>query len=852
MATIGSTNISFNGLKVSWGTVSYIGGSDPGSAISLDDFRGGAFTDGTSVPARGEISIDDFKNKTFGKGDGRIYNTDSFQVYSTWSASPTILIGTTADSTYSGSETAYKRVELTSPQAVTYGTILVTPNAADSNTSPGIIVDRSNDNVVSEVTLWLKTVSATWSAVQWGLIAKDMILDNWSSQLQYMDDRHGSYRDALRFHGYGFHNFAGSRDDITSSSTIVSPQYKNDTYGTNLTTNFHNIIGKTAGTIPSSNVTSGSGESAHYFYGANYRNYLSYRGPGIDGHNLGMKVKWYSTTIQANIFTNSNIITPVSSSWSTSDLTNVFSGMYVSGTGIPETYGCFIGDIHTNYMELYRERGVQTLTTLNASARADNVTLTISGYLYWTLATTDTYSNPVILGPPHTVLPRYQAISPGSNTSNEITEWGMFIGDTNNTNNTFEYDIRNTDPTGTTFDYSVVYGTGTVPFISWKYSEYINSSYISQGNKSTNVQSVTFDLSGSGYAGCSVIGYMGMIVFKYISGSSFTGDIQILEVTVNGVVSNIGEGTVYPSWQRNNTINIQTYPPSDGWESVPEASNDQGEFARRTAAGTPSGSTGVDPNGGFADSYIYFEASTAGYANKTAYLRGPLTRLTSNSITVRFFAYGAAMGTLYAGVELFGTIMYEFAINSTPSWRRDMYVISSHLSYIYPISSGYPFTSLSSANINWRTNSMGARIQFLVAGQVVALGAQCVNGGYMSIFPDGDYTAAAGPVSVAGTNSTSTTLNYRYTTLTTPLIVAANSIYRTSFTNPTGGYGYHIITTYYGTDTDSGNMTLISGVLAPQYEADGTTPKTSTIPIYPSGTNSGTNYGATDLIFVAD
>ena len=44
---VGSSNISFSGLRESWGAASYVGGSDPGSGsnsnISLSEFRGATF-----------------------------------------------------------------------------------------------------------------------------------------------------------------------------------------------------------------------------------------------------------------------------------------------------------------------------------------------------------------------------------------------------------------------------------------------------------------------------------------------------------------------------------------------------------------------------------------------------------------------------------------------------------------------------------------------------------------------------------------------------------------------------------------------------------------------------------------
>ena len=89
-AYIGTSNISFSGLRAAWSATGYAPGSDPGggsnSNISLSEFRGATFTEGDPVPASGEISIkDDFKGRTFGsQSTSIVYNTGSFRVYSNW------------------------------------------------------------------------------------------------------------------------------------------------------------------------------------------------------------------------------------------------------------------------------------------------------------------------------------------------------------------------------------------------------------------------------------------------------------------------------------------------------------------------------------------------------------------------------------------------------------------------------------------------------------------------------------------------------------------------------------------------------------------------------------------------
>ena len=59
-SSVGTSNITFLGLRNNWNEVSFSGGSDPGTTnISLSEFRNATFTDGTTVPSTGEISIKD-------------------------------------------------------------------------------------------------------------------------------------------------------------------------------------------------------------------------------------------------------------------------------------------------------------------------------------------------------------------------------------------------------------------------------------------------------------------------------------------------------------------------------------------------------------------------------------------------------------------------------------------------------------------------------------------------------------------------------------------------------------------------------------------------------------------------
>ena len=82
-ASVGSNNISFkdsglgpgktgNSLFEALKAGGFSGASNPGSTnISLGDFYGADFTDGTSAPSTGNpISVSDFRNKTMGSSGG--------------------------------------------------------------------------------------------------------------------------------------------------------------------------------------------------------------------------------------------------------------------------------------------------------------------------------------------------------------------------------------------------------------------------------------------------------------------------------------------------------------------------------------------------------------------------------------------------------------------------------------------------------------------------------------------------------------------------------------------------------------------------------------------------------------
>lgn len=646
--TVPSTNISLKDeLHLKWISANgheLIGTSETSGPYKMSDLRGALFTDGSTIASTGPIKISDIKGKHFAQK----FNTKDKTIHSTNSAHNTRLYGTTAHEDNSGSgNTSNRRAKLQSGQLSSkpYSIMLITPHGRGSSDSPGLVVNRTAADVVDEATIWFKAVSHNVPlAVQMGIIKKDNDL-TWSQQLSYLHNKHGAYADRIQFNG-GYHNYSGSRDDLKSTTNIVTPAYTqnpgNDgTYGSKLTSNFHNIIGKTAGTMRSaySGISSNSGGTEYWFFTNSYTNYNTYKSTNTSIlSNHGVKMKWYTATLDVKFTNGSSEIKPQSGTWSQSDLNNIFSGMYISDTtNVSLTNGVFIGKVYTDSITMYRETGVSSLTEITASTTGYD-TITISGYLYWTLATTATYSNPVILGPPHTVLPRYHADSAGG-TPSPITEWSFFIGDTTNSStNTFEYDIRDTEPSGTTFNYSVTYSTkpqeinyywkyyaygsniGTT-YVYWYSSGTLNLLRVIVGQQHTGTTqawlSYTEDLS-------SYAGQTGYIVYGYKVGTSFRQDIQFdeMSININGIITSLAPDITPGLWRRNTNYTTSLSYPSSNWDpnDIPTSTSTT-YIWNLDAGGTPSGSTGGtrDASGSSTGKYLYFEGSYPNYSSSARY-----------------------------------------------------------------------------------------------------------------------------------------------------------------------------------------------------------------------------------------
>ena len=131
-------------------------------------------------------------------------------------------------------------------------------------------------------------------------------------------------------------------------------------------------------------------------------------------------------------------------------------------------------------------------------------------------------------------------------------------------------------------------------------------------------RSATCDLSSYG-------GDTGKVVFKYVSGSSFRGDIQLDDIELD---HSGGTADLDPDLRRtNSTDNWEQSKSSATYSSASFStvlvSTSTAYFWNYDAAGTPSGTTGntVDSDGSSTGYYLYVEASSPNIPSITGWLR---------------------------------------------------------------------------------------------------------------------------------------------------------------------------------------------------------------------------------------
>jgi len=305
----------------------------------------------------------------------------------------------------------------------------------------------------------------------------------------------------------------------------------------------------------------------------------------------------------------------------------------------------------------------------------------------------------------------------------------------------------------------------------------------------------------------TIIPTSGDIQMSLFSEKTFLDMTPVITITTNDVISGASSALTSLSFTLTSNFNTTNFTSGDISLTNGSISNFSGSSKTYTVTFTPSG------NG---NCIIAIPANT--FTNNET----PNITLNNKESSFSWTKISA---------------QYEFAVHTATN-----YTISGSLSSITPISSGYNHLNHSNTNVAWQTYSMGSQIEFLSAGQIVAVGAHNFYGGKISVFQLGNNTALT-TVNVAGTGSTSTTPNYKYTTLSSPISVTANSKYQIIFKNTVGGYAYHTTSGYVNTNSSSGNIKYIgSGFI--------NTGTSVTTPQRPTNNNTSSAYGATCLIFL--
>ena len=180
-------------------------------------------------------------------------------------------------------------------------------------------------------------------------------------------------------------------------------------------------------------------------------------------------------------------------------------------------------------------------------------------------------------------------------------------------------------------------------------------STISGSYSCTTWQNVSIAVSA--YKGKSV-----RFIFHYVSGTNYTGDLQIDNVAVpyypfywSQLTYNFGTSSLSASFFETNSNNTSDYS-SVSFTSVGTSTTNYGRFVGRSG-GTPSGSTGIGSGYGGSGYYVYAETSSngSGYPNKNFWLRTDPVIL-ANQVGTPYFGFrvgrcGATIGTLKVYVE---------------------------------------------------------------------------------------------------------------------------------------------------------------------------------------------------------
>ena len=255
--------------------------------------------------------------------------------------------------------------------------------------------------------------------------------------------QHAMYADRIMFHAAGYFTYSGNRKP-SGIDPVLGSMYSG------LGSVFYNKMGYTAG---SGGVTSSGNtfilDNAQKFKSSDV---TSYSNAIAIGEHIGMRVKYFTTTLTATLTSGQDYVVI-----SGQNLDDVFSGMRVSGTGIPTN--TVLGDVHTNRLYL---RDEYTGESKNASG-SGTYTLTVSGQLFQFRKSNSSFNNDLLFGPPHIVLPlKYSTVNNNTTPNGDITDWSMIIGDTiGDTSSQWSFEIIDDRPVTPEPSWSYTYSDWT-------------------------------------------------------------------------------------------------------------------------------------------------------------------------------------------------------------------------------------------------------------------------------------------------------------------------------------------------------------------------------------------------------
>lgn len=650
MAGVGSSNISFSGLRSSWGNVSYAGGSDPGSTnISLSEFRNAILTDGTSIPASGEISIkDDFKDKIFGY-ENNTFVTSDFNFNDDFSGEADRLYPvSSATSTTRQTTSEHKFARLFHINvSYYYPSILLCPQTGD----PTIGIE-------DDAEVWIKMELNAPRHFQIGIVHKQG-QSSWNNVASTaLRARHTTYNDRIALHTYGYLTHAGH--DIEQTSDIDELMYEQLGNDRTTSSNYHNRIGTSGGSgsgfavIPNQYLYRGSNTSTFY----NSKTWIA--GP----YYIGLKVNYYEITLTGDVSYGSSIISNIQLNGSQlTSADNVYSGMYLSSSDIYFPALSIIQSItYSSTTSLVMGNELTGTGTKTYGYSNGTITFKAFGQRLEFKYTDSSFTSPKNIGPNHIILPRkYRTSSSGSNL--DIDSWAFYVGDTTSGSNTGTFTIQNSNPSlypdissyfieisnrfiaSTVNDYAGAYDVSeTQVGLSGSYHIYI-------GIKVTASTTYWNDIS---IAGVQVLSSSNSVKQTWIFNTT-SGDNWMTQTGQIGGTSNVGF-PITPQTASNYT-----------WSTSVSTTQGTGRFTYASATssnptGTAdgiSGSTGTFPvgNGTISQSsgtyYIYRETSgSTRYSG--AVMRSPsITLASGDKIRVAHLLAGSSSSPMDANDSLY-------------------------------------------------------------------------------------------------------------------------------------------------------------------------------------------------------